>query len=179
MQLRAGRILLDMLSIAMTDMPRSERVPSRKVTDHMIGEESFAVTRVPTAEFTIDRSEHVGANLFRVNGPLTLRGVTKPVTFDMTLWRYEPTALRATARLTIDRMQWGVAFRGSRLTNDLVDDDVQLELDITARQGAPYRTGRARVRARYSCCCDPQLCVHTRVRMIRRVSPRSLHAVPR
>jgi hypothetical protein len=60
----------------------------------------------------------------------------KPVTFDMTLWSYEPTALRATARLTINRMLWGVAFRGSRLTNDLVDDDVQLELDITARGNA-------------------------------------------
>ncbi len=135
MQLRGGRVLLDMRSIAVTDMPRSESVPRRKLTEHLLGEDFFAVTRFPTAEFTIDRSEHVGANVFRVNGRLTLRGVTKAVTFDMTLWSYEPTAMRATARLTIDRMQWGVAFRGSRITNDLVDDDVQLEFDIIARQG--------------------------------------------
>ena len=136
MQLRSGRILLDMRSIAVTDMPRSEMVPRRKLLEHLVGEEFFAVTRFPTAEFLIDRAEHLGANVFRVNGRLTLRGVTKPVTFDMTLWSYEPTALRATARLTFNRMNWGVAFRGSRVTNDLVDDDVELEIDITARGSA-------------------------------------------
>lgn len=136
MQLRGGRILLDMRSISVTDMPRSEAVPRRKLLEHLLGEAFFAVSRYPAAEFVIDRSEHLGANVFRVNGRLTLRGITKPVTFDMTLWSYEPTALRATARLTINRMFWGVAFRGSRFTNDLVDDDVQLELDITARGSA-------------------------------------------
>lgn len=136
MQPRSGRILLDMRSIAVTDIPRSDMVPRRKLLEHLIGEEFFAVTRFPTAEFMIDRAEDMGANVFRVNGRLTLRGVTKPVTFDMTLWSYEPTGLRATARLTFNRMDWGVAFRGSRLTNDLVDDDVQLEIDITARRSA-------------------------------------------
>ncbi len=133
MQLRSGRILLDMRSIAVTDMPRSETVPRRKLLEHLLGDKFFAVTRFPSAEFIIDRAEPLVANVFRVNGRLTLRGVTKPVTFDMTLWSYEPTALRATARFTFNRMHWGVAFRGSRLTNDLVDDDIQLEIDVTAR----------------------------------------------
>ena len=136
MQPRSGRILLDMRSIAVTDIPRSDMVPRRKLLEHLVGEEFFAVSRFPTAEFTLDRAEKLGANVFRVNGRLTLRGVTKPVTFEMTIWSYEPTALRATAQLTFNRMDWGVAFRGSRLTNDLVDDDVQLEIDITARGSA-------------------------------------------
>jgi hypothetical protein len=49
------------------------------------------------------------------------------------VWSFEPTRLHATARATLDRMQWGVAFRGSRLTNDLVDDMIHLEFDLVAQ----------------------------------------------
>ena len=68
--------------------------------------------------------------------PFTLRGVTRPFAFDATVWSFEPTRLHATARATLDRMQWGVAFRGSRITNDLVDDIIHLEFDILARVGS-------------------------------------------
>lgn len=131
--LSGGSIELDMRSIAVTDMPLAESEARRKLVRHLLAAEFFDVQRHPTARFVIDRASIRGGNLLRLDGRLTLRGVTKPFGLNATLWSFEPARLHATARATLNRMEWGVAFRGSRLTNDLVDDDIHLEFDIVAR----------------------------------------------
>jgi polyisoprenoid-binding protein YceI len=132
-QLRGGVFELDMRSIAVTDMPLGETEARRKLTTHLLAADFFDVIRHPTAHFAITRVTMHGGNMARLDGQLTLRGVTRPFGFEATVWSFERTRLHATARATLDRMQWGVAFRGSRLTNDLVDDIIHLEFDIVAR----------------------------------------------
>jgi polyisoprenoid-binding protein YceI len=131
--LRGGVIELDMRSIAVTDMPLAEQTARGRLLRHLLAEEFFDVARFPVARFTINRASARGGNLLRLDGQLTLRGVTLPFGLEATVWSFEPTQLQATARASIDRMRWGVAFRGSRLTNDLVDDEIHLEVDIVAR----------------------------------------------
>lgn len=135
-ELRGGVFELDMRSIAVTDMPLGESEARRKLTAHLLAADFFDVQRHPTARFDVQRVTTRGGNLARLEGQLTLRGVTRPFAFDATVWSFEPTRLHATARATLDRMQWGVAFRGSRITNDLVDDVIHLEFDILARVGS-------------------------------------------
>lgn len=132
-ELRSGVIELDMRSITVTDMPLGETAARRKLTTHLLASDFFDVQQHPIARYTVQRVTMRGSNLARLDGSLTLRGVTRPFAFDATIWSFEPTRLHATARATLDRMQWGVAFRGSRLTNDLVDDVIHLEFDIVAR----------------------------------------------
>lgn len=134
-EVTGGRIELDMRSIAVTDMPLDERSARAKLVNHLLAADFFDVARFPSAVFDIQRARHHSGNLVRLEGQLTLRGVTRPFAIDATVWSFEPTQLHATARATLDRMQWGVAFRGSRLTNDLVDDLISLEFDVTARIG--------------------------------------------
>lgn len=131
-ELRGGVIEIDMRSIAVTDMPLSESTARRKLTTHLLAADFFDVARFQTARYAFDRATVRGGNLVRLDGQLTLRGVTRPLSIDATVWSFEPTALHATARATIDRRLWGVTFRGSRLTNDLVDDAIQLEFDVVA-----------------------------------------------
>jgi polyisoprenoid-binding protein YceI len=135
-ELRGGVFELDMRSIAVTDMPLGESEARRKLTTHLLAADFFNVQSFPTARFELQRVTTRGGNLARLEGQLTLRGVTRPFAFDATVWSFEPTRLHATARATLDRMQWGVAFRGSRITNDLVDDIIHLEFDILARVGS-------------------------------------------
>lgn len=132
-EVERGRIELDMRSIAITDMPLSERTARAKLTTHLLAADFFDVARFPTAVFDIERVQHHGGNLARLEGSLTIRGVTRPFALEATVWSFEPTNLHATARASIDRMQWGIAFRGSRLTNDLVDDQISLEFEVIAR----------------------------------------------
>lgn len=131
--LGGGVIELDMTSIAVTDMPLAESEARRKLVRHLLAADFFDVQRHPTARFEIDRATMRGGNLLRLDGRLTLRGVTRPFGLDATLWSFEPSRLHATARTSLDRNAWGVSFRGSRLTNDLVDDTIHLEFDIVAR----------------------------------------------
>ncbi len=132
-ELRSARFDIDMRSIAITDMPLAETSARHKLLTHLLAADFFDVTNHPTAAFEVRRVTSRGGNLVRLDGELTLRGVTRAFGMDATVWSYEPTRLHATARATLDRMQWGVAFRGSRLTNDLVDDLIHLEFDIVAR----------------------------------------------
>lgn len=132
-EVTGGRIELDMRSIAVTDMPLSERSARAKLVNHLLAADFFDVARYPSAAFDIQRVRHHSGNLARLEGQLTLRGVTRPFALEATIWSFEPMQLHATARATIDRMQWGIAFRGSRITNDLVDDQISLEFDVTAR----------------------------------------------
>lgn len=135
-EIDGGFIELDMRSLAVTDMPLAETDASRKLTTHLMAADFFDVTRYPSARFEIDRVRHHGGNLARLDGRLTMRGVTRPFGFEATIWSFEPTRLHATARATLDRQQWGIAYRGSRLTNDLVDDTIHLEFDIVAQVAA-------------------------------------------
>ncbi len=142
MQLSAGRFELDMRSIRITDIPVEDSVPRRELRDHLLSEDFFAVSRYPTAIFVLDRARHQGAYRYQLDGRLTLRGVTRPFTFDATLWSFEPSRLHATATATLNRKDWGVAFRGSIIANNLVDDDIQLEFDIVARSQSTDRSRR-------------------------------------
>jgi polyisoprenoid-binding protein YceI len=131
--LTGGVIDLDMRSIAVTDMPLAETEARRKLLRHLLAADFFDVERFPSARYEIDAVTARGGNLLRLTGRLTLRGVTRPFALDATLWSFEPSRLHATARATLNRTDWGVAFRGSRLTNDLVDEMIELEFDIVAR----------------------------------------------
>ncbi|GAB1342052.1 YceI family protein [Gemmatimonas sp.] len=132
-EIERGFIELDMRSLAVTDMPLAETDARRKLAAHLLAADFFDVARFPSARFEIDRVRHHGGNLARLDGRLIMRGVTRPFGFEATIWSFEPTRLHATARATLDRQQWAIAYRGSRLTNDLVDDTIHLEFDIVAR----------------------------------------------
>lgn len=135
-EIDGGFIELDMRSLAITDMPLAENDARKKLATHLMAADFFDVTRYPSARFEIDRVRHHGGNLARLDGRLTMRGVTRPFGFEATIWSFEPTRLHATARATLDRQHWGIAYRGSRLTNDLVDDTIHLEFDIVAQVAA-------------------------------------------
>ena len=95
----------------------------------------FWVERFPTSVFRLREARATEGGTYRVTGDLTMRGVMRTITFPANLRSRANGELRADARFTIDRQHWGIAYEGSRLTNDLVDDDILLELVLVARRG--------------------------------------------
>lgn len=127
----SGTFIIDMHTIEVTDIPKSDPIPRKRLRDHLMDDDFFAVATYPTAHFTLTQvRKHEGKHL--ITGDLTLRGQTHTVTFEAVFSALSNTTVQATARLSIDRQKWGVAYRGSRLTNDLVDDDIHLELLLIA-----------------------------------------------
>ena len=124
-----GRFVLDMRSIAVTDIPESDPVPRTRLTNHLKGPDFFWTERFPTATFQLREATPGAAGAYRVAGTLTLRGATHPIAFAATV---ETTsgARVVRGRLRIDRQRWGVAYRFDPIRNELVDDDVDLALEV-------------------------------------------------
>ncbi len=141
-QLEAGRFTIDMRRMEITDIPDTEPVPRRRLLAHLQGPDFFDVARYPTAQFVANRAARIGAARYRLSGDLTMHGVSRPIEFETEVRWPEVGHMIATATLTLDRQRWGIAYRGSRVTNDLVDDDIQIFLVLDARRRTLRLTAR-------------------------------------
>ncbi|MFF9641775.1 YceI family protein [Kitasatospora aureofaciens] len=112
---------------------------------HLRSADFFDAERFPTWTFTGSRIRQVSANDFEVTGELTIRGVTRSVTFDVTYlgqwdtpwWEGDRdlgTRRRAgfLARSRINRHDFGVSWndvvdRGGVVVGDMVDVTVDVE----------------------------------------------------
>jgi polyisoprenoid-binding protein YceI len=68
---------------------------------------------------------------FRITGDLTIRSVTHPVTFDVTVTPLSATQLKGTAAATIQRSDYNLVIPSVPSVAN-VSEDVQLELDFVA-----------------------------------------------
>ena len=94
----------------------------------------FDAERHPTALFRSSGAERVGPARWRVAGDLTMRGVTRPVSFETDVAWPELGHMVATSTFSIDRRQWGVGGGGSGVASSLVDDQIQIILSLDARR---------------------------------------------
>jgi polyisoprenoid-binding protein YceI len=118
------------------------REPQRD--EHLRSADFFDVANHPTLTFRSKRVEALGGENFKLSGDLTIRGVTKVVTFDVE----GPTApvkdpwgnIRAgvTASAKINRKDFGVAFNALTETGGLVvGDEVKITVEAELIQQAP------------------------------------------
>ena len=118
------------------------REPQRD--EHLRSADFFDVANHPTLTFRSTRIEALGADNFKLTGDLTIRGVTRPVTFDVE----GPTAsvkdpwgnVRAgiTASAKINRKDFGVAFNAMTETGGIVvGDEVKISIEAELIQQAP------------------------------------------
>ena len=90
------------------------------------------ITFEPTELTGLPTSGAVGQTYtFQMNGNLTIKDVTKPVTFDVTVTPESETRLTGTATATIKYADWGITIPQVRQVAS-VSDDVRLELDFVA-----------------------------------------------
>jgi polyisoprenoid-binding protein YceI len=118
------------------------REPQRD--EHLRSADFLEVAKYPTLTFRSKRVETLGAEELKVTGDLTIRGVTKEVTFEVE----GPTAsvkdpwgnIRAgvAASTKINRKDFGVAFNALTETGGLVvGDEVKITVEAELIQQAP------------------------------------------
>src|SRR6185437_1789495 len=108
--------------------------------DEMLrGPDQFDVATYPTASFVSNRVEPVKQNHFRVDGDLTFRGVTQPVTFDTSFegTAEQPNGIERSAfvaRATIKRTDFGLPL-GRIIPAGVpsVLDEIQLAMYLTCQ----------------------------------------------
>jgi polyisoprenoid-binding protein YceI len=104
-----------------------------KLADHLRSEDFFDAAKFPTATFKGSDFKFEGDKLVAVNGDLTLRGVTKPVTLKVDAFNCgahpvnKKTMCGADVTTTIKRSDFGVKFG-----IPAVGDDVKLSIPVEA-----------------------------------------------
>jgi hypothetical protein len=106
----------------------------RQLDATLQAEDLFDVARNPGAHFSSTGMKRVGENRWEVSGDLTMRGVTRPLTFQTDVRWEELGHMVATSTFTIDRREWGIGTRGTGVANDVVDPGIQLSITLDARR---------------------------------------------
>lgn len=141
-RLSGGSIVLDMDTI--TNLDLQDPAWRDMLHRHLKSDDFFAVERFPTASFRLTGWEAAeGASPEAPNGhasgELTIRDVTRPVSFPAIVAPQADGGIKAHAAFDIDRTLWNVCYGSGklfeRLGMHLVHDIISLELFISARHG--------------------------------------------
>lgn len=135
-----GNIVLDMNSITNIDL-QDQRWRDMLI-QHLKSGDFFAVDQFPTASFRLTgwegrKESPPEAPNGIVTGELTIRDVTRPISFPATVSPQADGGIKAHAAFDIDRTHWNVRYGSGRfferLGMHLVHDMISLELFIQAR----------------------------------------------
>lgn len=137
--LEAGKFSIDMKSIVVTDLKADDG--KENLEAHLMGTvegkegDFFNVNEFPTAMFEITSVE---GDQYKptVNGNLTIKGKTNPVSFNATVSYPGDTMFLKSEKFTIDRTLWGVNYGSKSVFDNLGDkfisDDMELEIELHA-----------------------------------------------
>ena len=100
---------------------------------HLKGTDFFDAAQFPTATFELVSAEKTATDSTRITGNLTLKGVTKSVTFpaklDMT-----GDGVKANAKFYINRKDWGMNWHSENSFGDeMIRPEVGIELKIATK----------------------------------------------
>lgn len=130
------------IAIASMTMEEKEDYITGMLRPHLLNPDFFDVEKFPASLFEItgvapytatgnDTSVVAGAN-YLVSGNLTLKSVTKNVTFPAKI-DVTGDALNAKANFDIDRRDWGMSYGNDKSLKDkFISETVNIELDVKA-----------------------------------------------
>ncbi len=121
-KLSGGEFLVDMTSLVSTDL---EGEYKGKLEGHLKSDDFFGVASNPTSKLVFTSVKSTGKNSYEVVGDLTIKGITKPITFDVSVY-----GSKATATLKVDRAQYNVRYGSGSFFENLGDKTIYDEFDL-------------------------------------------------
>jgi polyisoprenoid-binding protein YceI len=132
------------LSITSMDLEQKGGIFDAKLRPHLLGPDFFDAANHPTARFELtrvapyeagsgDSSLVAGAN-YTVSGNLTLKGITRNVTFPARI-DLNPDEVSARGNFNIDRRQWGMNYGNDKsLGNQFISETVNIQVEVKAKK---------------------------------------------
>lgn len=121
-KLTGGEFVVDMTSITNTDLEGDYK---GKLEGHLNSDDFFGTATNPTSSLVFTKVEASGKNSYSVTGDLTIKGITKPVTFDVSIY-----GSKATATLKVDRAAYDVKYGSGSFFDNLGDKTIYDEFDL-------------------------------------------------
>ncbi|MFY0628142.1 MAG: YceI family protein [Reichenbachiella sp.] len=130
-EIHSGSIVIDMKSITVGDVEKAES--NKKLVDHLKSEEFFFTKKHSTAMLSIkesDLSESGGSTLI---ADITIRGITKEISFDVFLKDQTDSQFIFVAEIIIDRSAHEVLY-GWSIDNAMISGEFKLEAEIVVKK---------------------------------------------
>ena len=136
--IKSGDFIIDMTSLKNSDLA-GDAEKQAKLEGHLKSADFFDVEKFPKSTFSITsvaEADTDDANCM-ITGNLTMKGVTKSITFPALVVAKEDGSLTAVSdKFKINRTDWGVKY-GSGLTgaigDNIISDDITLQVSLEAK----------------------------------------------
>lgn len=139
----SGVINFDPQNISETSMTFEIVVDSiitgiKKRDDHLKSQDFFNPDKYPKITFTSTKAEITGYNSCKINGDLTVHGITKPVSVDVEFFGsvkspFGETSMGFTAKTILNREDFGISWNQPMENGGyMVGKDVHIFMDIEA-----------------------------------------------
>lgn len=126
-----GTFLLDMTTINADDLSGDTQA---KFNGHLKTGDFFETEKFPMATYTIT-SVTKNANKmypFKVNGNLTAKGITKPVSFPASIGMNKGLLTLKSDKFSFNRQDFGITYQSS-MKDVFVKDDVDMQISLQAK----------------------------------------------
>jgi len=131
-KLESGQFVIDMNSIANEDLKETDG--NAKLIGHLKSADFFDVEKFPTASYEITKiSEAPGGSDYNtvLDGNLTLKGITKPATFNANVKIKDGELSIATEPKDINRDEFGIKFQ-MPAAEGLIKNEINVQLKVKA-----------------------------------------------
>lgn len=126
-KLVGGAFVVDMNSMTVTDLKAGQG--KEKLEGHLKADDFFGTDKFATASLVFKKLITKAPNVYTVTGDLTIKGITKPVTFDLAT-----TANTAAANVVVDRTKFDIKYGSGSFFDSLgdkaINDDFTLAVAL-------------------------------------------------
>lgn len=119
-----GQFVIDMNSISNSDIADEKK--NAKLVGHLKSDDFFAVEKFPEAKLVVK-----GTDDGKTTGDLTIRGITKSITFDTTIKENSDSKVVLGASIMVPRTDFEVMY-GWKVENAILSGEFKLDVEITA-----------------------------------------------
>src|SRR5690606_1757209 len=127
-KITSATLVVDMNTITNADLEGAKKA---KLEGHLKSDDFFGVEAHPEAKIVIKSSDKKADNVYATTADLTIRGITKEITFDTKVESISGSELIAMADLKIKRTDFEVMY-GWSIENAMLDGEFRMEVKIVA-----------------------------------------------
>lgn len=126
-KLVGGSFTVNMNSLTATDLTGEYK---DKLDGHLKADDFFGTTKFPTATLVIKKIGAKSANVYNATADLTIKGITQPVTFDMTV-----NGDTANTTFNVDRTKYDIKHGSKSFFESIGDKAIsdEFELKVTLK----------------------------------------------
>jgi len=121
-KLKGGIFTVDMTSLTATDLSGEYQ---GKLNGHLKADDFFGTDKFPTAKLVFKKIGTKSANVYKVTADLTIKGITQPIVFDITV-----NGNTATTAFNVDRTKYGIKYNSKSFFESIGDKAIYDEFEL-------------------------------------------------